>query len=120
MKRYKILGLYGERGRGVYIQSSDAAILKWIAAQIKTVVPNATAEMMTGVWQLPTAKDQGKTYHGDSYTMRLHSLNYRDTDAAWWVIRELCELGWEPLSPSFDLRQQQTVQLYFRLEEAAE
>jgi hypothetical protein len=34
---------------------------------------------------------------GEMYFCKIKGLSYRDLDVSWWLIKQLCLRGWEPL-----------------------
>jgi hypothetical protein len=84
MKIYKLAVV--KRGSGyIELQASDPKTLDWLFNELHTHLPNVQRRDL--LHTLDT---------GAPYLSRFEGLDGKDGDVYWWVITQLCELGWEP------------------------
>jgi hypothetical protein len=74
-------------GPYVGIAITDPSELEFLTSRIKESFPGMRVSQ-DYVRKLPT---------GEVYSTRIDKLSNRDYDVLWWVIKELCHRGWEPL-----------------------
>ena len=74
-------------GPYVGIAITDPSELEFLTSRIKESFPGMRVSQ-DYVRKLPT---------GEVYSTRIDKLSNRDYNVLWWVIKELCHRGWEPL-----------------------
>jgi len=86
MGHYDYAKVYGDT-HGVLLVITDQQEAEVLISSLKGFFPSLQVERLR---LLPS---------GDTYQFKLHKLSNRDADATWWLIKQFCERGWEPLGP---------------------
>ncbi len=73
--------------KGVRLYCTDDNILNWIASEIKKILPSSR----TDEWKILT---------GSTSSLWLDKLQNKDGEVAFWILKQLCDRGWEPFSVS--------------------
>lgn len=89
MNRYAVFRVsYSAYGVSLWSSQSDA--LESVLADIKRLVPSARVDNLDN---LPT---------GERFMSSVKNLGGNDFGVAWWIIRQLCDSGWEPFAYQYD------------------
>lgn len=80
--------LYQGGERGVYLRSTDMATLEWILAKLQEA----------GMRYKFRRTEKYLEFDGLKPAANLKSLNDRDGTVALWIIKQLCDNGWEPFA----------------------
>ena len=67
------------------IECTDADVLEWITTEIKNLIPSS--------------KSTSYQFNGEVFRINLEKLGGKDYEVSWWLIKQLCNQGWEPLTP---------------------
>ncbi len=86
MSRYIYAKVYSNTS-GVYLAITDQHETEALVSSLRVFFPALEVEILN---QLPS---------GDAFHLRIHKLQNKDDEAAWWLIKQFCESGWEPLGP---------------------
>ena len=71
--------------KAVRLESTDEATVRQMAAEVKELIPSCRVQ-------------EGKRLpSGEAYTIKVDRLGEGAVDVAWWMLKELCLDGWEPL-----------------------
>lgn len=98
MDTYNIFSVWGD-SKGVRLHTTDPTELEWIVSELKKIFPRlriagrqlpSVGETITSILKLPS----GEGYY---YFYFIDHLSDLDDNVLWWVIKQLCARGWEPL-----------------------
>lgn len=85
---------------GVGFSCTDSSEIELLTSQLKHYFPQMRLEVAT---KLPS---------GELYNCYIKRLSGKDWDAAWWIMKQLCSRGWEPLGAASNVYGQQTSTLF--------
>lgn len=68
---------------GAQVNTTDPDLLKLLQAEIHALLPNCHLEL---------AED----LEGRLCTLKAGQLNGQDSELGWWIVKNLCDRGWEP------------------------
>ena len=89
MNRYKLACVSVDPGQSVDLQISDPELLGWLLGKLREVFPECRISYEEWISTLPS---------GDMFSCTISELHRRELAAAWWMMKLLCERGWEPFS----------------------
>jgi hypothetical protein len=69
---------------GNYIWASDPSVLNWIFTEVKKHIPSCAT------------RNELHDVIGERVSFQLHQLNSKDTEVYMWLLKLLCENGYEP------------------------
>ena len=84
MASYKYLMLVSSGGGGLTVWSTDQEVVKQLLAELRKFTPFQVDE----VDKLPS---------GETYRWHLYELERTEMSVRWWLFKQLCLQGWEPL-----------------------
>ena len=67
-----------------YIWASDPSVLSWVFTEVKKHIPNCAT------------RGELHDVTGERVSFQLHQLNNKDFEVYVWIIKLLCENGYEP------------------------
>jgi len=74
---------------GVWLYCTESGVVDWILSELRKIVPT----LKVSIAELPS---------GDPYFWAISRLKGQDTIIGYWVIKQLCEQGWEPFAVQSD------------------
>ena len=102
MKQYKYLELGWDHYSRLLATSTDPAVLDWIEAEAKRVCPRAQLKEEETFDFSPS----GERFHVSFSDV--HEVSWwgakqsRAHHVFWWLVRLLCQQGWEPIGTGTD------------------
>ena len=91
MDNYNLFRVWGDSD-GVRLYTTDPTELDWMVSELKKIIPLYFIKP-----QNLRIKRADKLPSGETYCNWIDRLSFRDYDVLWWVIKQLCARGWEPL-----------------------
>ena len=85
MTRYELMQIGWNTG-GVIMISTDSLTMEKVLNDLKGIMPKYRFAIQQA---LPT---------GETLWYYIKNLGGKDREICWWIIREFCRQGWEPLS----------------------
>lgn len=70
----------------VEVISTDQPELDWICESIKQLRPACKLDITTN------------SLSGEPFIVDIEELGNEDVSMAWWLIKQLCQRGWQPMS----------------------
>ena len=84
MASYKYLMLISSGGSGLTVSSTDQEVVEELLAELRKFTPF----QMDEIDKLPS---------GETYRWHLYELERTEMSVRWWLFKQLCLQGWEPL-----------------------
>jgi hypothetical protein len=85
---------------GLRLGCTDASEMERLLSQLKQFFPQMRVERM---YKLPS---------GEIYWYNLKGLSATGEDAGWWIIRQLCQRGWEPFDATNEVISDATTYIF--------
>lgn len=89
---------------GISVSSTDQQVLDALLTELRTVVKNFRMKQKR---ELPS---------GGIYDIFIDKLSAENYDVGWWILKQLCQRGWEPFAISSAGEYNSYVTHHFRLE----
>ncbi|GEM_PF-3478810 len=87
MKKYKLITIFLNSSNRVEIHSTDSQTISWLITEVKELIPTCVAIYSR---KLPSSNDL--------CLCALEQLQNQDGAVPWFMMKKLCEHGWEPFA----------------------